>query len=101
MFVTRGPVDPESGLFVGRAAELQRMQSWLADANCVGAVLGARQTGKTSLLLKLRHVLRGKHASVFIDLSAVAGADLNECLSYIAREMIEQLAARVPEPDLT
>ena len=51
MFVTQGPIDPGSSLFTGRGAELKRMETWLANANCVGAVLGARQTGKTSLLL--------------------------------------------------
>src|SRR5262245_45559345 len=91
MFVTQGPLDPESRLFVGRSAELSRMEAWMVSVRCVGAVLGARQTGKTSLLLKLRHHLGGRHACVFIDLEAVAGAELTECIAYIAGEMLAQL----------
>ena len=71
MFLTQGPVPPESRLFVGRAAEMKRMEGWLTDVTCVGAVLGARQTGKTSLLLKLRQTLQGKYAFVFVDLQAI------------------------------
>src|SRR5262245_46175516 len=91
MFVTEGPVDPESRLFVGRAEELSQMEEWLVSVRCVGAVLGARQTGKTSLLLRLRHICRRKYAFVFIDLEAVAGAEFGECLSYVALEMSNQL----------
>jgi len=91
MFVTEGPVDPESPLFVGRSAELNQMETWLTSVRCVGAVMGARQTGKTSLLLKLRHLLREKYAFVFIDLEAVAGADMAECVEYIASEITAQL----------
>ncbi len=95
MFVTNGPVPPESRLFVGRASELKRMQTWLADTNCVGAVLGARQTGKTSLLLKLRHELRDKYAFVFVNLQGIEGAPEQECFSYIAEQMLEQLAESI------
>ena len=91
MFVTEGPVDPESPLFVGRTAELNQMETWLTSVRCVGAVMGARQTGKTSLLLKLRHLLREKYTFVFIDLEAVAGAQMAECVEYIASEITAQL----------
>jgi serine phosphatase RsbU (regulator of sigma subunit) len=93
MFVTQGPVNPESRLFTGRTAELMRMERWVANADCVGAVLGARQTGKTSLLLKLRHTLKDKYAFVFVDLEAVAQGDVTECLTFIAGEIAAQLGA--------
>lgn len=92
MFVTHGPVPPESRLFVGRAPELKRIETWLTDANCVGAVLGARQTGKTSLLLRLRHAFRDKYAFAFVDLQAIEGAQVHECFNYIAAQMVEQLS---------
>lgn len=94
MFVTQGPVAPESRLFVGREAELQRMQKWLSPVMCVGTVLGARQTGKTSLLLKLRHAIQDKHACVFIDLQGAEGANVEQCFGYIAEEIVTQLAER-------
>ena len=100
MFVTEGPVDPESPLFVGRTAELNQMETWLTSVRCVGAVMGARQTGKTSLLLKLRHLLREKYAFVFIDLEAVAGAQMAECVEYIASEITAQLPVGNGRPEV-
>ncbi len=91
MVFTHGPVDPTSPLFVGRTEELRMMESWLAHVKCVGLVLGARQTGKTSLLLKLRHTLRNKYAFAFVNLQAVAGADGDQCFRHIAEEVVEQL----------
>src|SRR5262245_18566358 len=93
MFVTQGPVDPQSPLFIGRTTELKKMEEWLTQVNCVGAILGARQTGKTSLLLKLRHTCREKYAAVFVDLQAIEGASASECFRYIAEELSEQLPA--------
>jgi DNA-binding winged helix-turn-helix (wHTH) protein len=92
MFVTKGPVDPESRLFVGRSEELQKIETWLRSVSCVGAVLGARQTGKTSLLLRLRHLFREKYCIVFIDLQAIEGAGPERCFAYIAGEIAEHLA---------
>lgn len=91
MYVTHGPVPPESRLFVGRTAELKRMETWLANVSCVGAVMGARQTGKTSLLLRLRHLLQEKYAFAFVDLQAIEGAQEAECFSYIAAQIADQL----------
>src|SRR5215469_10867748 len=91
MVFTHGPVDPASPLFVGRDEELRTMENWLAHVSCVGLVLGARQTGKTSLLLKLRHTLQNKYAFAFVNLQAVAGADGDQCFRHIAEEVVEQL----------
>ena len=74
MVVTDGPVDPRSRLFVGRAEELKTLETWLANIDCVGAVKGARQTGKTSLLFKLRHRLQRKYAFAFINLQYCRGS---------------------------
>jgi DNA-binding winged helix-turn-helix (wHTH) protein len=92
MFVTHGPVPPDSRLFVGRVAEMKRFEKWLSHVDCVGAVLGARQTGKTSLLLRLCHAFRDKCGFAFVDLQAVVGAQPAECFNYIAEQMVEQLA---------
>jgi hypothetical protein len=91
VFITHGPVAPDSPFFAGRLAELARMEAWLAYAHYVGAVLGARQTGKTSLLLKLRHRLQAKYSFVYVDLEAIHGAGVTECFAYLAEEMVEQL----------
>lgn len=100
MFITHGPVPPESHLFVGRTAELKRMENWLTDVNWVGAVMGARQTGKTSLLLKLRHILQGKYAFAYVDLQAIEGAQTQECFNYIAGQIVEQLRYNIGDNSL-
>lgn len=76
------------------------MEAWLTDAHCVGAVLGARQTGKTSLLLKVRHELREKYAFAYVDLQAVEGANAGECFRYIAEQLVEQLFEAIGDGDL-
>ena len=96
MFITQGPVPPTNRIFVGREVELKKMESWLRDVNCVGSLLGSRQTGKTSLLLKLRHRFQGKYHFVFIDLQAIEGADIAKCYSYMAKRVIEQLRDVLP-----
>lgn len=95
MFITTGPLPPGSPLFVGREAELTRMQAWVDRANCVGAVLGGRQTGKTSLLLQLRARLRETTGTVYIDFEGIQGANLLDCYTYLARELLEELGDRV------
>lgn len=91
MFVTNGPVFPESPLFVGRQSELAVMRRWLAATECVGVVLGARQTGKTSLLLKLRETVQGLHKVVFVNLESIHGATIDECFAFVSSELLLQL----------
>jgi hypothetical protein len=91
MFVTYGPLNPETDNFVGRAAELKQMEGWLATVRNYGAVVGARQTGKTSLLLKLRHDLQAKYGFVFVDLMELHGIDVAQCYQRLSKEVVEQL----------
>ncbi len=91
MFITHGPVAPDSPLFVGRTQELAQMEQWFHQVRFVGAVLGARQTGKTSLLLKALHQYQAKYKFVFINLEAIFGANEQECFTFIAEETLDQL----------
>jgi hypothetical protein len=91
VFVTQGPLDPCSPLFVGRTNEIALAEEWLTSVRCVGAVLGARQTGKTSFLFRLCETQRKKYAFAFVNLEAILGADVEKCFGYVAQEMIEQL----------
>lgn len=100
MFVTEGPVHPGHPLFIGRETELQHMKTWMEEANAVGTVAGARQTGKTSLLLKLRHELQNKYKFVYVDLEAIYNADIPTCFSYISQELLDQLRACLSDGDL-
>ena len=91
MFVTHGPLDPEEDNFIGRVTELEKMERWLATVRKYGAVVGARQTGKTSLLLKFRHDLQAKYGFVFVDLMELHGADVAHCYRRLSKEILEQL----------
>jgi TIR domain/AAA-like domain len=98
VFVLQGPIDPRQEMFVGRAAELATMEVWLRAPRCVGAVLGARQTGKTSLLLRAREVLGDQYGLVFVNLEAIESASPQICFAFVAEEILEQLTlSRSPE----
>jgi hypothetical protein len=88
-FITQGPVDPESSLFVGRRAELNRIANWVKVNSCVGCVAGARQTGKTTLLQRACREYGCRYTFVAVDLQAIEGAGVSECLTYIASEIAE------------
>lgn len=98
MFVVQGPVNPGGDAFVGRSAELTLMDEWLQSSRCVGALLGARQTGKTSLLLRLRARLATRYQFAFVNLEAIEGAELRDCFAFIAEELLENVAPGTPLP---
>lgn len=95
----QGPVEPRQGLFAGRTAELALIEDWLRSVRCVGAILGARQTGKTSLLLRSREAERQRYGMVFVDLEAVEGVAPEGCFAFIAEEMLDQLDVGSPAID--
>jgi hypothetical protein len=97
VFVVQGPVDPREGLFVGRQQELALMEEWLRAPRCVGALLGARQTGKTSLLLRLQQRFGDQYHVAFVNLEAIEGAEAAACFTYIGEELIDQTGAGVGE----
>jgi hypothetical protein len=98
MFVVQGPVNPGGDAFVGRSAELALMDEWLQSSRCVGALLGARQTGKTSLLLRARARLAARYQFAFVNLEAIEGAELRDCFTFIAEELLENVSSGAPPP---
>ena len=55
------------------------------------AILSARQTGKTTLLLQMMDMLREDAACVFIDLSVLRGQDARTCFSMVASQLASAL----------
>jgi hypothetical protein len=103
-FHLRGPLDPHDPLFVGRAAELARIDLWLRHGDAIGAVLGGRQNGKTSVLLRARDRARAWQQIAFVDFQGIAGADPTTCARYVAEQVLEQIvgpttAAAPPLPE--
>ncbi|WP_437681755.1 SIR2 family protein [Sorangium sp. So ce131] len=90
-FHLHGPLDPDSPLFVGREEELAQIERWLRRGDAVGAVLGGRQNGKTSVLLRARERARTWQPVAFVDFQAVAGADPAACARHLAEQIADQL----------
>jgi predicted nucleotide-binding protein len=79
-------------MFVGREHELKQIGTWVSQGDCVGAVYGARQTGKTSLLHRFYADSKERYLCVIADLQLLDKPDPAECYSYVAG----RIAARAP-----
>jgi hypothetical protein len=90
-FVTQGPVPPNSSLFAGREQELKTIDSWCRNLDCYAAVMGARQTGKTSFLLKFKENCRERYAFVSVNLQGIDRPDLERVCRHIAEEIQQQV----------
>lgn len=98
IFRTRGHLDPkrDANIFVPRpegATILKMIREDVVAAYV--ALLGSRQTGKTSLLYYIRAALRQTpgYVSALVDLSPLDGQkDEAECYRYICRELLTELA---------
>lgn len=92
IFVTKGPLDPEKHkhLYISRQEDTQAM-SCITTGTYV-ALLGARQTGKTSLLYMLRHRLleQGTVRVAMVDLSGSMYKP-EGWYSFVCRCMLDEL----------
>lgn len=67
------------------------------------AILSARQTGKTTLLLRLMELLQSVATCVFIDLSVLRAQNARACFRFVAFQLVSEFraivgnAARLPE----
>jgi hypothetical protein len=99
VFKTRGPLDPvnDSAIYAPRP-ELDRLLN-AANAPTVDsyyAILGSRQTGKSTLLYQLRHRVRPRGIGVvLIDLALVRDQPEEQLYRFVAREVRSEL-----EPNL-
>jgi hypothetical protein len=93
-FKTKGPLDPklDRSLYVERQA-LQRLLNLCRQPTVYsyGALLSSRQTGKTTLLYRLRQELHNSLPAVFVDLSVLRNQREAACYQYLARRLAERL----------
>ncbi len=61
------------------------------------ALLGARQTGKTTLLTRLRDLLQDAAPCVLIDLSVMIKQDARACFCYVAFCLLNEIRERYSE----
>ncbi len=99
LFKTKGPLDAEAdkAIFVQRKelddilrpAEQTSVSSYIA-------LLGSRQTGKTTLLYQARSILEQSDCAVaFVDLSVLKNQGEAECYNYVCSQIEEELSARL------
>jgi hypothetical protein len=93
VFKTEGPLGPdETHLYVERAEDGE-VAANVRSGDYV-ALIGARLTGKTSLLLRLRrNLLKAEHVPVYLDLSPAKDAKQREWYSYL-HDIIQQQLKR-------
>jgi len=94
MFIYRGPLPPDSLLFRGRTAELDKlMRLCQGPVQAYAIVYGGRQTGKTSLLLRLSVMLPESVWACRVDFQRIPGATSPQVYGYLAQCVSECLSA--------
>lgn len=92
-FIARGPLPPDSPLFRGRAAELARLSRLCqGELQAYATIYGGRQTGKTSLALRLLAQLAAPTFSCRVDFQELPGADAAQVYAHLARCVGEAVA---------
>lgn len=94
LFKTRGPLDPERDrdLCVERK-ELGGLLNLCRQPMIYnyGALLSPRQTGKTTILYRLRQELRHGMPAALIDLSVLRNQSESACYQYVAKRLCAEL----------
>ncbi|MHB9031523.1 MAG: CHAT domain-containing protein [Anaerolineae bacterium] len=103
-FTTRGPLTPSFGanLLIDRP-ELRRVLRLALQPSVTQyiAILSARQTGKTTLLLNLMERLQPRFRPVFIDLSVLRAQDAKSCYRYLAFRLTSEFRSYLQDEDDT
>lgn len=88
-FIFRGPLPPKSSLFKGREDELAALEELcLGEITSYAIIYGARQTGKTSLLVRLQERLPREEALCCrVDFQGLPKATTNAAFGYIAAQV--------------
>jgi len=95
VFWYRGTLPPESPMFVGREEELSRIAHLCqGEVESYIIVLGARQSGKTSLLNQLEARLGERAQWVPVNLQGLPSAGSTEVFQFIAQELATELGSK-------
>ncbi len=101
LFPTRGPLLPEEeGRLLIDRPELRRVRRLALQPSVSQyiALLSARQTGKTTIILNLWRDLAGRYACVFIDLSVLRAQNGQACFQFLAFHLVNTLAEQMGGP---
>ena len=92
-FIYCGPLPPDSPLFRGREAELSRLARLCRGELQAYAILyGGRQTGKTSLALRLMTHLPPESVACRVDFQETPGIASTQAYAHLARRVGEAVA---------
>lgn len=102
IFRTRGPLDPERdrALYIERP-EIEHLLGLAQQSTVYNyvALLGSRQTGKTSLLYQARSLMAGRGCRVaFVDLSGLENQREADCYRHVCSQMLAELGEEVGLP---
>jgi hypothetical protein len=98
LFPTRGPLLPEDeGRLLIDRPELRRVRRLALQPSVSQyiALLSARQTGKTTIILSLWGDLAGRYACAFMDLSVLRAQDTRACFQFLAFHLVNALSERM------
>lgn len=94
-FITSGPImDPKSPLYIKRNEDDELLHCVYQSEYVT--LLGARQTGKTSLLYMLVTELKDKCTPIYVDLSIAKGASEQEWYRFVSEQISMPLLAEQP-----
>ena len=100
VFWYRGALPPDSPMFIGRERELSRIARLCrGEVESYVIVLGARQSGKTSLLYRLETHLGDRGRVVPVNLQGLPGAESAEVFHHIAQELVAELGSEEHSTD--
>ncbi len=94
LFPTYGPLRPSTdGALLVRRSELDRILRVVRQPVVTQyvALLGSRQTAKTTLLFQLMDELQEGLSCVFVDLSVLYAQDVHSCFRYLAFRLVSEL----------
>ncbi len=92
-FIYRGPLPPDSPLFRGRETELKRLlRLCRGELQAYAIVYGGRQTGKTSLVLRLAAHLPPGTVACRVDFQETPGIAPAQVYAHLARRVGEAVA---------
>jgi len=96
MFLYHGPLLPHSPLFRGRGPELARLSRLCkSDVQAYAIVYGGRQSGKTSLLMRLEAQLPEEVSVCRVDFQGLPGAGISGAFHYLAEKIAERFSLPV------
>ncbi len=101
IFHFRGPLLPDSLLYKGRQSDLAKLLRWCqGQTQHYGIVLGARQSGKSSLLLRLEQRLAASHTVCHTDFEYLSQAAPPRVFGALAGDFARAFAAPAPAAEI-